>query len=124
MFRYWPVLVTGLIAMLLYALFSGISITFVIPLFDYVFNPNKPAALYTTMGQFFEAIGTAWSSYISGIGGLFAIRGLSDLAPFWESLKQIMLQTNSLSLLYAICLFVVITMVLKNVFYYIQQFFL
>ena len=121
MFRYWPVLVTGLIAMLLYALFSGISITFVIPLFDYVFNPNKPAALYTTMGQFFEAIGTAWSSFMSEIGGIFAIKGLSDLAPFWESLKQIMLQTSSLSLLYAICLFVVITMVLKNVFYYIQR---
>ncbi|MBW6514754.1 MAG: ABC transporter ATP-binding protein/permease [Candidatus Syntrophosphaera sp.] len=121
MFRYWHILVTGLVAMLFFALFSGISITLVIPLFDYVFNPNKTGLIYHDPSSFLSAVGVAWGQFISSSGNIFAIKSLGDLAPFWESLKEIMLRTDSLSLLYVLCGFVVVTILLKNLFYFIQR---
>jgi subfamily B ATP-binding cassette protein MsbA len=121
MFRYWYILVSGLLAMLLYALFSGISVTLVIPLFDYVFGPNKTGILYHDIASFFNAVGSVWSGFMHQIGGVFSIHSLNDLAPLWKDLQDIMLRTDSLALLYALCVFVVAAIVLKNVFYYIQR---
>ncbi len=121
MFKYWYVLITGLAAMLLYAFFSGVSITLVIPLFDFVFNPQKPAALYTNAAGFMQAIGTALREWLASSGGILRVSGLKDLAPLWEQVKDIMLHTDSLSLLYVLCLFVVVVIALKNVFYFIQR---
>ncbi|MDD4223301.1 MAG: ABC transporter ATP-binding protein [Candidatus Cloacimonetes bacterium] len=121
MFRYWPLLVSGLLATVLYALFSGVSITLVIPLFDFVFRPGGKEILITDMGGFLGALGVAWSSFWQSAGGLFSLRGLSGLAPLWEELQKIMLATDPLVLLYSLCLFVVAVILLKNIFFYLQK---
>lgn len=121
MFRYWPLLVSGLLATLLYAIFSGISVTLVIPLFDYVFKPASGQLVYTDLGGFLGALGAAWSSFWQSAGGLFSLGGLKGLAPLWEELQKIMLSTDSLVLLYALCLFVVAVILLKNIFFYLQR---
>ncbi|MCB5285824.1 MAG: ABC transporter ATP-binding protein/permease [Candidatus Cloacimonetes bacterium] len=118
MFRYWPLLVSGLLATLLYAIFSGISVTLVIPLFDYVFKPASGQLVYTDLGGFLGALGAAWSSFWQSAGGVFSLEGL---APLWEEVQKIMLATDSLALLYALCLFVVVVILLKNIFFYLQR---
>ena len=121
MFRYWPLLVSGLLATLLYAIFSGVSVTLVIPLFDYVFRPGGGNPVYTDLGGFLGAVGSAWGSFWAGAGGLFSLRGLKSLAPLWEELQKVMLDTEPLVLLYALCLFVVAVILLKNIFFYLQR---
>ncbi len=121
MFRYWPLLAGGLLATLLYALFSGISITLVIPLFDFVFKPSGGNIVHADLGGFLGALGSAWSSFWQNSGGLFSLGGLKGLAPLWEELQKIMLGTDSLVLLYALCLFVVAIILLKNIFFYLQK---
>jgi ATP-binding cassette, subfamily B, bacterial MsbA len=120
-FRYWYYLISGLIAMFLYAFFNGISITLIIPLLDYVFNPHKPAILYQNMPAFWQALGDAWRGFATLHGGLLSQHSLNDFAPLWKSVRDIMLQTDSFSLLYAICIFVIASITLKNVFLYIQK---
>lgn len=121
MFRYWYVLVTGLLAMLLYAFFSGVSITLVIPLFDYVFKSNAAAIQYPDYSSFLNAMGGAIREFFASQGSVFSIRSLEALGPLWQNLKDIMLHTDSLSLLYVICVFVVAIIILKNLFYYLQR---
>jgi subfamily B ATP-binding cassette protein MsbA len=121
MFRYWYLLLSGLVAMLLFAFFSGVSITLVIPLFDYVFSPGKTEILYRDPGEFLRAIQGAWTAFAHSQGGLFGVRSLNDLAPLWENLKEIMLKTDSLALLYVLCIFVLVTIILKNLFFFTQR---
>ncbi len=121
MFRYWYILLAGLVAMMFYALFNGLSVTLVIPLLDYVFVPAKPEILYSSPGAFLEAMREAWTAYAAQTGGVFGISSLNDLSPLWESVKDIMLHTSSLSLLYVLCGFVILTIFFKNVFYFLQR---
>jgi len=52
---------------------------------------------------------------------VFSIQSLNDLAPLWENLKDVMQHTDSLALLWVICGFVVVTIILKNIFFYIHR---
>ncbi len=121
MFRYWPLLIAGMLAMLLYALFSGISITLVIPLFDYVFKPSGGEIFHSSLSGFSGALGAAWDSFWQGAGSIFSLGGLRGLAPLWHEIQKVMLATDPLVLLYALCLFVVAVILAKNVFFYLQK---
>lgn len=121
MFRYWQHIIAGLVTMLLFALFSGVSITILIPLFDYVFNPNKPAALYTTSGQILGAVGNAVNDFTASFGSLWRVRSVSDLGPLWDSLKELMLKSDSVSLLYLLCILIVVLILLKNLAYFANR---
>jgi len=117
MFRYWPFIIAGLGTMLLYALFSGVSVTILVPLFDYVFNPNKPAPIYENSSE----ILSAFSQALQGFGSLSQVRGAADLAPLWEEMKKLMLHSDSLSLLYILCVVIVILILMKNLSYFANR---
>jgi len=121
MFRYWHILLMGLVAMLLYALFSGISITLVIPLFDYVFRASPVPVQYHDAGAFIQEFLGRIGGFFAETGSVFSIRNLNDLTPLWESIKDLMQHTDSLALLWVICGFVVVTIILKNIFFYIHR---
>ncbi|MDD5316596.1 MAG: ABC transporter ATP-binding protein [Candidatus Cloacimonetes bacterium] len=121
MFRYWPYILAGLVSMALYALFSGVSITALIPLFDFVFNPNKPELIYHNAPQVFSAIKAAVAEFFATEGSIWQISSLKELAPLWEDLKEVMMYSESLSLLYLLCLFIVIVIVLKNLAYFANR---
>lgn len=117
MLKYWHYLLTGLLSMLGYALFNGVSITLVIPLFDYVFNPQKPLIVHSNWRSFLAAAGEMLKDHFaSGFYG-----GFSNYGALWTKAKALMLQTDSLSLLYVLCGFVLVVMVLKNVFFYMHR---
>lgn len=117
MLRYWPFIIAGLITMVLYALFSGVSVTVLVPLFDYVFNPNKPAPVYENSSEILSAL----TETLHNFGSLTGIRGISDLNPLWEELKQLMLFSDSLSLLYILCAMIVLLILFKNLFYFANR---
>ena len=123
MFRYWGNMLSGILTMLLFALFSGISITLVIPLFDYVFAPGKVDIRYHDPSAFVHEVFRLISDFLSSRGGILGISGLKDLSPLWESLQEVMLHTDSLSLLYVLCGFVLITFLLKNIFFFLHKVF-
>ncbi|MDZ4182719.1 MAG: ABC transporter transmembrane domain-containing protein, partial [Candidatus Cloacimonadaceae bacterium] len=106
---------------LLFAFFSGMSITLVIPLFDFVFNPDKQVILYHSYDTFLAALWNSVSAFFAENGGVFAIRSLDSLAPLWESVKAIMMQTDSLALLYVLCVFVLATIGCKNLFFFTHR---
>jgi subfamily B ATP-binding cassette protein MsbA len=114
MLHYWIYLVTGITAMMGFAFFNGISITLIIPLFDYVFNQNKVNVLYTDWSGFSAAAAEMLSRHFSASGGF--ISGLQNYSPLWESTKTLMLQTSSITLLYVLCIFVFCAIILKNLF--------
>ena len=121
MLRYWPYMVAGLVAMTLFALFSGVSITLMVPLFDYVFKPNKPAIQYHNSGEIVASMQERWAAFMQDAGSLWQTRSISDLAPLWESLKELMLVSDSLALLYLLCGVIVVLMLLKNLCYFANR---
>ena len=121
MLRYWHYLIAGFICMLLFTLFNGVSVTLAIPLFDYVFKPGKTDLLYTDFGEFITALGELIKQHINSSGGLFA--AIQNSSSLWESCKMLMLQTDSLSLLYGLCIAVFVIILLKNVFYLLHKIF-
>jgi len=121
MFRYWPYIIAGLVTMVLFALFSGVSITVLVPLFDYVFNPNKPPIEYHNTSEILAALSQAFSSFGDSIGSIWQIRGLGEISPLWESLKELMLVSDSLSLLYLLCIVIVVLILLKNIAFFANR---
>ena len=121
MLRYWPYMVAGLVAMGLFALFSGFSITLMVPLFDYVFNPNKPEIQYHNSSEIIDAIQQRLATFTGEHGSLLRINSLADLTPLWDSLKELMLVSDSLSLLYLLCMVIVVLILLKNICYFANR---
>ncbi|MEN6444927.1 MAG: ABC transporter ATP-binding protein [Candidatus Cloacimonas sp.] len=121
MLKYWHYLLAGFICMLLFALFNGVSITLVIPLFDYVFKPGKINLSYTNFGAFLSALGEIIKQHFASSGGFFA--ALQNYDSLWESTKLLMLKTDSLSLLYGLCIAIFIIILFKNVFFLLHKIF-
>jgi ATP-binding cassette, subfamily B, bacterial MsbA len=121
MLKYWPYIGAGLVSMVLFALFSGVSVTILVPLFDYVFNPNKPAIEYHSAREILAAFNQALAEYSAEIGSLWQIRSVADLTPLWEELKQLMLVSDSLALLYILCGLLMSLILLKNLTYFANR---
>jgi len=121
MLRYWVYMVVGLIFMFGYAGLSGITLTMVIPLFDYVFRHRETAIIYSNWSELSVVIGKLVNDFCIQVKNFFDFSQPSSFKPLLEQLKQIFSQTDPLFLLYMICVsFVVITLV-KNIFYYINK---
>lgn len=118
MFHYWGYLLFGFIFMLGYALFSGISITMVIPLFDYVFLPRQTETTIRTFGIFFNSLRDIVADYFASTPHIFSVPDTSTLAPYVGQLKDLLSRTDPLLLLYTICVGVIVLTIIKNLFFY------
>ncbi|MDY0151619.1 MAG: ABC transporter ATP-binding protein [Candidatus Cloacimonas sp.] len=119
MLHYWNYMVSGFVAMLLFAFFSGASVTLVIPLFDYVFFPGKTNIIYHRWDTFLQATMQMLKTYFSTQGSMW--EGFRNYSLLWTNLKELMLHTDSLALLYILCVFVLGAMLFKNIFFYLQK---
>lgn len=119
MLRYWHYILTGFIAMIAFAVFNGISITIVIPLFDYVFNPNKTTILYDNWRAFLGAMSDTLHSHIAHFGGL--LPAMQNYSALWNDTKVLMLQTDSLALLYVLCVLIFVIIFFKNLFFFVHR---
>jgi len=106
--------------MLIFALLSGVSITMAVPLFDYVFGSKRISDEIKTFAQFSEGISGAFGKFFSEI----TFTGIFDKGHFnllIDSLKNVLSVTDPYLLLMVISFGMIILIVTKNLFYYINK---
>ncbi len=121
MLSHWGYLVSGLIFMFGFALFSGTSVTLAIPLMDNVFKSSSDIILYKNAISFFLAIQNAIMQYISSHGSLFQITSKEALEPLLDNLNTVMIHTDQHLLLWIISGLMILIIILKNIFFYGQR---
>jgi subfamily B ATP-binding cassette protein MsbA len=121
MLRYWGYLISGLVFMLGFAVFSGASITLAIPLLDNVFKPAGTKIIYQDFPGFYHAFKDAILHFVSTSGSLFKVTNKEMLDPLLQDLNNILTQTDSFLLLWIISAVLVTIILLKNIFYYGQR---
>lgn len=123
MFQNWFYLIGGIFFMLGYALFSGITITTVIPLFDYVFAPSKAPSIYNSVSGFFTVLKPILSDLLVNAKYLLFNFDASHLSEITNRAKYLLENTNSLLLLKLVAMGLIFLIVLKNIFFYGNQVF-
>ncbi len=123
MFQHWGLIIGGVITMAIYAMLGGVSITVMIPLFDFVFTKNKGQILYSNLDSFFGAIQTVLANFVQANGSLISFKSISTYTPLWNNIKTVLYHTDSSFLLAFICGLVVILILGKNTFFYLQRVF-
>jgi subfamily B ATP-binding cassette protein MsbA len=121
MLRHWGYLVVGFIFMFGYALLSGVSITMVIPLFNFVFKPRTGAAVYNNAGEFFLAIKQLLAQVLAGAQHFVSFFEKETYEPLKEGINRIFAATDPLLLLYIICITLVVITLIKNLFFFINK---
>jgi len=119
-FIQWKLMVTGFFTMLMFSVLSGISITMAVPLFDYVFGTKRIASEIDTFSVF-------WSKISNSLQHLFSSISFSNLFDksiydsFLDSLKDVLSITDPFFLLWVISLGMILLIVLKNLFFYLNK---
>jgi subfamily B ATP-binding cassette protein MsbA len=116
----WKLMVSGLFTMMIFAVLSGISVTMAVPLFDYVFGSKRVSDEIKTFAEFSERF-----SY--SLNGLFSQLSFSNIFDrniydsFLDSLKSVLSVTDPYLLLMIISAGMIILIVLKNLFFYLNK---
>jgi len=119
-FRYKTNLVVGLITMVFFALFSGATITLLVPLFDYVFTNLDRDVIYTTSGEIFSALTHETVEFFnSGWQNIVNQDGLETLI---TNYKGVFKDSSPLQLLYLVLVVIFIALLLKNIFYMLNRY--
>jgi len=117
--KYPTYIIFGLLSLLFYAAFSGVSITLVIPIFDNIFMGDRSAERVNFhLGELISAIKELIVRFYHSNGITFSSRYLEGL---WIELKQILSQTDPWLLLQVICTVLVTILLAKNLFFYLHK---
>lgn len=120
MFRYWGLVVGGIITMLFYALMNGISITMIVPILDVVLKPNTNIHTILTLNDLLTALSARFDLFINNQFDVFNLRTIGQ-SGFLNDLKIILLATKPFVVLIAISIFVVLLFLTKNLFFYLNK---
>ncbi|MBP7563598.1 MAG: ABC transporter ATP-binding protein [Candidatus Cloacimonetes bacterium] len=111
----------GLISLILFSAFSGISITLVIPVFDQIFTVRDAGYVkYKVFNEFYEAVKSHFYSIWQNSSFTFSV---SYFDPYWKELRLLMGQADPYMLLWVICVLLVGLFLLKNIFYILNRIF-
>ena len=121
MLHYWGYLISGLISLMGFTFFSGISITLVKPLLDNVFKSNRTNILYDNFQSLYKAASSAFFNYFPKNTNLFFKITHFKNKLFWDKLTEIFNQTDPYLLLYVICGIMIFFILFKNIFYFGKQ---
>ncbi len=117
-FKNWIYMLFGIISLFLYALFSGVNVTLIKPLLDYVFTPKIGNILYKNSHDFLNALINQTHIFFSNHQLAF---DLSSYKPLLSDYEKIMKSTDSFVLLKLIVVTIVILFTLKNLTYYFNK---
>lgn len=116
----WKLMIAGLFTMMIFALLSGISVTMAVPLFDYVFGNKRVSGEINKFSAFSDKLGSALSDFFSSLN-LSNIFDSSVYDSFLEALKSLLSVTDPYLLLMMIGFGMIILIVLKNIFFYLNK---
>jgi subfamily B ATP-binding cassette protein MsbA len=119
--KYKVNLVLGIITMILFAIFSGATITLLAPIFDYVFTNLDRQIEYATMGEISDAIIESTTNSIKTVD--FNIFKKESFTPFLDGYKDVLAVSHPLQLLYLVVIVIIIALILKNIFYVANRYF-
>ncbi|PID29652.1 MAG: antibiotic ABC transporter ATP-binding protein [Candidatus Cloacimonadota bacterium] len=118
MSAYWIYLVFGLLFMGLFALFSGVSVTMVTPIFDEIFI-DKTNAEITTAKEFLCGEADLIKNFLHN--NEINIFDASSFSPLTDKMRKLMYKTDSFLLLKLIATLTIILFLCKNTFFYLQK---
>ena len=105
--------------MILYAAFSGVSITLAIPLFDNVFVTGREIEpIYTTVPSFFSALLKTVETFLHTNEFTFSMDYIGLL---WLEIKELLAVSNPWMLLEIISVSLLLLILLKNLFYFLNR---
>src|SRR5689334_4821407 len=104
--RYWKHITASVVSTIWYSLFSGVSIYLFIPLLDVLFHPEK-----VNSGEVSDTLKIPF-----GLGAV--------LREAKEAFVHFVFSGNQLDALFRICVILVAVFLLKNVFGYLQAYFM
>ncbi len=117
MLQHWGYLVLGLIFMAGFAISSGVSVTMAIPLFDYIFSPDKSNITINTLNEFIQQLSNVLANFDLNVNTIFTLNE-EALAPLISDLKLLLMSTDSMLLLYMVSGLTISLIVLKNISFY------
>lgn len=114
------IILGGILCLIGYAVFGGVSITFAKPVLDYVFLEEKKIINYNSIGELWNAITPVFSRIFSMFGDYSLFSG--DFSKAFKStiipeFNQILLTTNQQVLLTSLISILIIFTIIKNVFF-------
>ena len=115
----WKYFVGSIITMLIFTIFSGLSITMIVPILDYVFVDAPKDILYTTSGEFFAQSKIILQQFFVD-HSIFQLN-TDNLKLIGEQFKNLSMQSDSIMLLWVISIGFVIIYLLKNLFFYLNR---
>lgn len=123
MLQHWGFLISGVFFMLGFAVFSGVGVTMVIPLFDYVFGSrDKSKIAIDDLPEFFAGVKKVFHEITESADGLISqVMAIFNDATILEKFKELLAATDPLFLLYLICGTLIAITILKNIFFYCNQ---
>ncbi len=119
-FNYKRNLVIGIITMVFFALFSGATITLLVPLFDYVFTNLDREVIYTNANEIMSALLKTTTDFISSAD--FNIINKSNLDILLNDYRGVFEDSSPIQLLYLVLIVIFIALLLKNLFYLINRY--
>lgn len=113
-------MISGVITTLIFAALSSISLGMTVPLFDYVFGLMHKDNIYNTFGEFYNRFYSSTAQFFSqsGFSNLFSSDHLKLLL---DSYKDLLSYTDQMLLLFLIGVTMIILIVIKNSFYYVNR---
>ena len=113
-------MISGVITTLIFAALSSISLGMTVPLFDYVFGLMHKDNTYNTFGEFYNRFYSSTAQFFSqsDFSDLFSSEHLGLLL---ESYKDLLSHTDQMLLLFLIGITMIILIVIKNSFYYVNR---
>ncbi|HPY95896.1 MAG TPA: ABC transporter ATP-binding protein [Candidatus Cloacimonadota bacterium] len=119
--KYPTDLIMGVISLILFSAFSGVSITLVIPVFDQIFVVKDPSIIqYHTYREFIQVIKEQFQYLWQSSPFSFSP---SYFEAYWKELRSIMDHADPMMLLWVVCVALFVIFFLKNIFYVINRFY-
>lgn len=118
-FKYWGLLLLNLFFIICYALFSGVSITMVSPLLDFVFMQTDRIIQITDLNAFIHSISQVANEFFMEHSIWQMNKGtLSELV---DLLKNVLAETDPVLLLWIISAIFIGLILLKNLFFFLNR---
>ena len=121
MLHYWGYLLAGFISLFGFALFSGISITMVIPLFDYVFVPRDTIPTIYNISEFFHVLSRKLDQVLSHMDTVLDLQDKEIRSLLAEGMSDLLSNTDPWLLLIIICVTFFVLVSIKNMFFFINK---
>jgi len=121
MLRHWGYALGALILMQGFALFSSVSLVMAMPLFDYVFKSDPALIKITSFSNFFEQFQAVTSQAFSQNLGLIEFFQESNREFLKELYTTLLAKTDPVLLLWIISTTMLLMIIMKNIFFYLNK---